>query len=78
MVITLKRAGVCRECGAQLPAGTRASWYRNGAVYGLNCHAKNGAAVDRKTRAAGGSHEDYPCSDLGYEDACAAACGVGL
>ena len=24
------------------------------------------------------SVEDYPCSDMGYEDQCAAACGPGL
>lgn len=40
MTITLNRPATCRECGAHLEPGTRASWYRNGAVYGLNCHAK--------------------------------------
>jgi hypothetical protein len=40
MTITLKRAAACRECGANLPVGTRASWYPNGAVYGLDCHAR--------------------------------------
>ena len=25
-----------------------------------------------------GGGEDYPCSDMGYEDQCAAACGRGL
>jgi hypothetical protein len=39
MIITLKRAGTCRQCGADLKPGSRAKWYRNGAVYGLDCHA---------------------------------------
>jgi hypothetical protein len=42
MTITLKREATCRECGAHLARGTRASWYRNGALYGLNCHARVG------------------------------------
>lgn len=40
MMITLQRAAACRECGATLEPGTRANWYRNGAVYGLECHAR--------------------------------------
>lgn len=49
MVITLRRAGKCAECGAALPAGVRARWYRNGAVYGLDCHE---AARPRRERSA--------------------------
>jgi hypothetical protein len=41
MTITLKRAATCAQCGAALPVGARASWYRNGAVYGLTCHARD-------------------------------------
>jgi hypothetical protein len=75
-IIKLKRAATCHDCGAHIPAGTQARWYRSGAVYGLTCHGQQTAsALDHKQRASG---EDYPCSDLGYEDACAAACGVGL
>ena len=37
--ITLKFAGKCRECGTDLPAGTKAKWYGRGRVYGLDCHA---------------------------------------
>ncbi len=40
MTITLKRPANCKECGAPLPAGTRANWYRNGDVYGYDCHAR--------------------------------------
>jgi len=35
MTITLKREGTCAECGATLPAGTRAKWYRDGSLYCL-------------------------------------------
>lgn len=38
--ITLKYAGVCADCGARLPAGSRARWYGRGKVYGLTCHAR--------------------------------------
>jgi hypothetical protein len=31
-------------------------------------------SVERPSAAPAG--EDYPCSDLGYEDACAARCGL--
>ena len=76
--ITLKRKGRCHDCGAILQPGTRARWYRSGAVFGLTCHGTGKStpyAGDGKTRA---SAEDYPCSDMGYEDQCAAACGEGL
>lgn len=45
---------------------------------------KSQAAVTFASELAGvpaataASQEDYPCSDLGYEDQCAAACGEGL
>jgi hypothetical protein len=35
MTITLKRGGTCAECGATLPTGTRAKWYRDGSLYCL-------------------------------------------
>ena len=69
MIITLKRAGTCRECGAALPIGTRANWYRNGAVYGLDCHARSGKHITTSRRQAY-QGEDYCCSDAGYEEQC--------
>lgn len=57
MTITLKRAAHCKECNAALPAGTRAKWYRNGDVYGIDCHV----ATERRVQ------EDWMCSDAGYE-----------
>ena len=38
MHITLKHEASCAECGAMLPAGTKARWFRNGDVYGNMCH----------------------------------------
>lgn len=38
MIITLKREATCADCGASLPVGARARWYRTGATYGLTCH----------------------------------------
>lgn len=54
MEITLKREATCAECGATLPPGTRARWYRNGAVYGLSCHeqAPRGARRGRRGRSS--------------------------
>lgn len=144
MVITLRRSGTCGECGAELPAGSKAKWYRNGKVYGLTCHTRGDGAVvsrapyvswkateqqlrsidrrrdglaflgahtgdtekeakyqealrkleaeseavwdayyrahpekdHRRKTAPAAAAEDYPCSDAGYEDACARACGL--
>ena len=36
--ITLKHDAVCADCGTALPAGTKARWFRNGDVYGSDCH----------------------------------------
>lgn len=43
--IMLRRDGQCADCGAALPAGVKARWYRSGAVYGLDCHEKQGATA---------------------------------
>jgi hypothetical protein len=53
-IITLKRAASCADCGTTLPVGTRARWYRNGSVYGLDCHeatprARRGSRARRRT-----------------------------
>ena len=77
MIITLKRADTCRDCGAELKAGSKANWYRNGAVYGIGCHSTGheplGLRLSRRDPkglyAADGrmigrvrcNHEDYPC-----------------
>ena len=38
--ITLKYAGRCKDCGADLAVGEKAKWYGRGKVYGLDCHDK--------------------------------------
>ena len=48
--ITLKYAGTCRECGAELPVGSRARWYGRGRVYGLTCHGRRENKYQRLTR----------------------------
>jgi len=38
--ITLRYDATCRDCGARLPAGTRARYYKRGFIYGLDCHPR--------------------------------------
>lgn len=38
--ITLKFAGTCADCGAELPVGSTARWYGRGRIYGLSCHTQ--------------------------------------
>ena len=44
-IITLKYAGKCADCGAELPAGSRARWYGRGKIYGLDCHQPDEGAI---------------------------------
>lgn len=39
-VIELRFPATCRDCGAELPVGSKAKWYGKGRVYGLTCHEK--------------------------------------
>jgi len=39
-IITLKFAGRCADCGADLPVGSKAKWCGRGRVYGIGCHEK--------------------------------------
>lgn len=59
MIITLTRDGTCADCGAHLPAGTTAKWYRNGSVYGLTCHPKRA----RTARSRGRDRTAYEQGD---------------
>lgn len=36
--ITLKYDARCKQCGAHLPSGTEARYYKRGFIYGLSCH----------------------------------------
>ena len=58
---TLKRPGTCADCSAPLPVGTRALWYRNGAVYGLTCHER--APSTRRRGARSGRRTAYQRGD---------------
>src|SRR5688572_12140836 len=37
-IFALKRPAVCKDCGAQLPAGHAARYYGRYAIYGVGCH----------------------------------------
>ncbi len=47
--ITLKHKAKCRDCGADLHPGDRASYYGRGKVYGRDCHAKPRNPSSRRT-----------------------------
>ena len=38
-IIKLKYSAKCRECGADLPVGSRARYYGRGKIYGVDCHS---------------------------------------
>lgn len=50
MYITLKFDAECADCGATLPAGTRARYFRDGSVYGDKCHRWDASELPRSTR----------------------------
>jgi len=52
-VITLRRADTCRDCGAELPAGSRARYYGRGRIYGTTCHEQGDEVIEHR-RANGG------------------------
>jgi len=59
--ITLKYSGRCKDCGAFLPAGSRAKYYGRGRIYGIGCHSKkNKTAYEQGDRSPGAiaSHFD--------------------
>jgi len=63
-----KYAGACADCGAELPAGTKARYYGRGRLYGVDCHedtAKTStappilAALTEAAAAAGSAYANY-------------------
>ncbi len=40
-IIKLKYPAKCKECGADLPVGSRAKHYGPGRIYGVDCHSRN-------------------------------------
>lgn len=71
--MTAKYPGRCRTCGTEITPGERINFYGRGQATHLVC-PENLEPNDRLLN----SQEDYPCSDMGYEDQCAEACGPGL
>ena len=53
MFLKLKRPALCHLCGARIPAGAVARWYRSGAVFGLACHDQTPQPIDGRSLAAG-------------------------
>ena len=49
--ITLRYDARCKDCGAHLPAGTRARYYKRGFIYGFDCHEQKPRARSRSRRS---------------------------
>jgi hypothetical protein len=66
-ILTLKFPATCadKNCGAALPAGTRAKWYGRGRVYGLDCHERPEGAGRSARSVVSTRCEDYPCCGHG-------------
>ena len=64
-LITLKFAGKCKDCGAELEVGSQARWYGRGRVYGMDCHDSDDAGIrwvaGRGAVQSNGRCEDAPC-----------------
>ncbi len=55
--IALKYAGTCKDCGATLPAGTRARYYGRGRIYGTECHPQRATRRTREEVARAELHD---------------------
>ncbi len=54
MMAVLEHSAKCADCGASLEAGaTVRGGYRNGAVYGLQCHSKGTRSSGRRNECIG-------------------------
>ena len=63
-----KYTGACADCGAELPAGTKARYYGRGRLYGVDCHEDTAktttappilAALLEAAAAAGSAYANY-------------------
>lgn len=52
--ITLKYPAECKDCGAALPAGSKARYYGKGRVYGVGCHPDTRETRDKPPTVARG------------------------
>lgn len=62
--LTAKYPGKCFECGQPIKRGDQIKYYGR-------LHCEHAACPSKEN-----SREDYSCSDMGYEDQCAEACGL--
>lgn len=62
--ITLKFAGTCADCGAELPVGSTARWYGRGRIYGLSCHSQ-----EPKTGVVGQKPEPTKQTEMDFDPA---------
>lgn len=75
-----KYPGTCFACNKPIHRGELINFHGRGrAEHATQCNADQ-AAKDFKVsnvrfNAPKPSQEDYPCSDMGYEDQCARQCG---
>ena len=69
--MTNKYKGKCHKCNATVDkhAGIVEKEFGKWLVSCLDCTANNIVEIES-------SSEDYPCSDMGYEDQCRIACGL--
>jgi len=70
-----KFRGQCSRCQGEIRKGEQIAWSRATGALHSACSDPRDTMTGQQYRESG---EDYPCSDRGYEDQCAAACGGGL
>jgi hypothetical protein len=70
MMTARKHSACAGDCGRPIKPGDRIVYAGKGKAYHSGCEPTHG----RRTNGAS-LQEDYPCSDLGYEDQCAERCG---
>ena len=63
--ITTNYDGSCADCGAALPAGSKARYYGRGKLYGVTCHGDSTDTDNGDDYSFGGRCEDYPCCGHG-------------
>lgn len=63
-----KYDGVCRDCGAELPAGSLIRWYGRGKVYGMDCHVNPKTGLTGRQAMEASKPAPYQPSDGGAFD----------
>ena len=65
--ITLKFAGKCTDCGAELAVGSTARWYGRGRIYGLTCHTQEVNPEPKPTPQTNGDGLPSPGGFKGFK-----------